>query len=486
VRSFDAFLLGLILAGGAALRFHGIGAESLWLDEAAAVQFARGSLVNAVVQTALDVHPPFYYVVLHFWMLVAGTSEAAVRLLSTVIGLLTVIAIHRFGLAVFSRATALVAALLVAISPFQVQFAQEARMYTLLVLLGIWSMHASCLMLSGDASRRTRLACIVVTTMMLYTHVYAFFVLAAQVAYVAIERRSIAPEARWRWLAALATSAALFLPWLPVLIWQIWQVGGEFWMPPVTRETLMKLLAWHAGSRTLLWIAGPLALLGLWAAWRPRAAGAAGSGSADGSSSTVSPARAGLRPGPLLLLWFLCPIVLPILIAQVGPTIFAEKYSITASAAFLLLVARGIAALRPAPLGLAVIAAVGVLSREPFTAYFAAERKDNWRAATARLERRAEPGDLLLFHKPWGRVPFDYYARRTDLVTHVVPLKFETMTSDNAASLVARETSGYRRVWLVYTQPSGPSPLVPKILAESYKRTDTIEERGIEMYLFQK
>jgi len=466
VRAFDWFVLGLILAIGAALRTHAIGTESLWLDEAAAVQFARGSLVNAVVETALDVHPPFYYFVLHFWMLLAGTSETAVRLLSAAIGLVTIVAVHRFGLVVFSRATALVAALLVAISPFHVQFAQEARMYTLLVLLGLWSMHACWQLLSGDARPRLRVVFITVTTMMMYTHIYAFFVLAAQAAFVAIERRAIDPAARRRWLRALVTSCVLFLPWVPVLLWQIWQVGGDFWMPPITGDTLTRLLAWHAGSKTLLWIVGPLVVLGAWVSWRRRPACSEG------------------RPGLLLLLWFVCPIVLPVLISQVGSSIFAEKYSIAASLPFLLLAARGIAGLRPAPLALAAIVAIGVLSREPFDEYFATTRKDNWRGATAQLESRALPGDLLLFHKPWGKVPFDYYSRRVDLAEHMVPLKFELMTEENAAALVARETRGFDRVWLVYTQPSGISPLVPKLLAETYRRTDTITDRGIEIHLF--
>ncbi len=347
MRAFDRLVLVLILAVAAALRIHGIGTESLWLDEAAAVQFARGSLANAIVETALDVHPPFYYFVLHFWMLVAGTSETAVRLLSTTLGLLTVVAVHRFGLVLFSRATALTAALLVAISPFHVQFAQEARMYTLLVLLGIWSMHTFWQMLSGDTRPRLRLAYIVVTTMMLYTQIYAFFVVAAQVSYVALERGSIEAVARRRWMSALAIAGALFLPWTPVLLWQIWQVGGSFWMPPITGETVTKLFQWQAGSRTLLWIVAPLVVFGAWLAWRPRVVEKLG-------------------PGALLVLWFVCPIALPMLISQFGSSIFAEKYSITASVPFLLFAARGIAGLRPAPLGLAVIAAIVVLGREPF------------------------------------------------------------------------------------------------------------------------
>ncbi len=91
-----------------------------------------------------------------------------------------------------------------------------------------------------------------------------------------------------------------------------------------------------------------------------------------------------------------------------------------------------------------------------------------------------------MFHKPWGKVPFDYYRRRDDLVLHVVPHKFEEMNEDNVVALVARETQGYDRVWLVYTQPSGISPQVPKVLGDGYQRTETFTDRGIEVFLYTR
>lgn len=99
-------ILALIWIGFAA-RVWQIGAQSLWLDEALSVVFARKP-VPQLISTLInqDIHPPLYYLFLHFWMILAGQSEFAVRYLSLLFGLPAVPATYVFGAALFRKAAA--------------------------------------------------------------------------------------------------------------------------------------------------------------------------------------------------------------------------------------------------------------------------------------------------------------------------------------------------------------------------------------------
>src|SRR5262245_16343487 len=155
------------MAVGAGLRFFHLGFESVWFDEAYSIQLATGSVGHILLERWTDIHPPLYYLALHFWMPIAGTTESAVRLLSAVADLVTIPAAWLTARRLFGSRIALVTAVLLAISPFHVQYAQEARMYALLCLLATVSMY-SFLSFLGESSRTSRLVYVLSTTLMLY------------------------------------------------------------------------------------------------------------------------------------------------------------------------------------------------------------------------------------------------------------------------------------------------------------------------------
>ncbi len=86
------------------LRLINLGGRTLWYDEAFAVLFAEKGLsamregtLTAAEGSAADVHPLLYYSLLHGWMRAAGQSVVAVRLLSVLLGLLTVGFVYRLA-----------------------------------------------------------------------------------------------------------------------------------------------------------------------------------------------------------------------------------------------------------------------------------------------------------------------------------------------------------------------------------------------------
>ncbi|MCP4539148.1 MAG: phospholipid carrier-dependent glycosyltransferase [Chloroflexi bacterium] len=147
------FLLLAIIAMGGFLRFYQIGSKGLWLDEAFSVWMGWqpvGEMLDWLVK--IDQHPPLYYTLLHFWM-AFGDSAATVRALCALFSTLTIPVIYLLGRRLFGDQTiSLLAALILAVSPFHVRFAQEARMYALLALNASLATYALVRLLTDSRS----------------------------------------------------------------------------------------------------------------------------------------------------------------------------------------------------------------------------------------------------------------------------------------------------------------------------------------------
>ena len=153
-RLITAGLLILLVLLATGLRFYRLDAQSLWNDEGASVALAQRDLATITRDAARDIHPPLYYWLLSGWVRFSGTSEAAVRSLSALLGVVLVALTYALGRLVAGRWIGLAAAFLGAINPFQVYYAQEARMYMLLAVVTTGAM-LSLVVLVDRASRHT-------------------------------------------------------------------------------------------------------------------------------------------------------------------------------------------------------------------------------------------------------------------------------------------------------------------------------------------
>ena len=136
------FALGALVCAGAALRWVNIGAESLWVDEIYSYRQALKSVEEIMLNAPADVHPPTYYLLLHFWTLAFGTSEAGLRSLSAILGVVSVPLMYRLGAALGGGRVGLYAAFFMAISHFHIYYSQEARSYSMVAfvaVLGAWA-----------------------------------------------------------------------------------------------------------------------------------------------------------------------------------------------------------------------------------------------------------------------------------------------------------------------------------------------------------
>src|SRR5512137_1002138 len=111
-------LLLAILLVAAALRFHRLDAQSFWNDEGNSARIAERPTELILDGAAGDIHPPGYYLLLHYWRALAGESEFSLRALSAFAGVVLVLLSYLLGRRLFSECVGLGAAFLGALSPF--------------------------------------------------------------------------------------------------------------------------------------------------------------------------------------------------------------------------------------------------------------------------------------------------------------------------------------------------------------------------------
>jgi 4-amino-4-deoxy-L-arabinose transferase-like glycosyltransferase len=248
---------------GLAARLPGLATKPLWYDEAFAVLFARAGIPAMLTGTlaatggsAADIHPLLYYIVLRGWSLLLGDTGAAVRALSVIAGLLGLAVVYLLARRLFDRRLALVCGVLAALSPFQVHYSQEVRMYSLLAFLLMAATYA--LRAAMDRSGwGAWLAFSLFSVAAQYTHNLAAFYLIP-LALTPVWMR--AWKHAWRTLLAGALAVALYLPWLARLPSQVARIDQAYWVERPGGAELVRTLLVFASSLPLSSRVLPLAL----------------------------------------------------------------------------------------------------------------------------------------------------------------------------------------------------------------------------------
>jgi mannosyltransferase len=241
--------VGSIVAVGVALRF--VQRSPLWLDEALSVNIARLPLGDLFEALRHDGHPPFYYLLLHYWMDVVGDGDAAVRALSGIFAVASLPLVWVAGRRLAGTTGARWALVVAALSPYWVRYATETRMYSLVMLLVL----AGYLLLVDALERPTwpRLVGVtLVSGLLLLTHYWSFYLLAA-VGLLLVLRAWRQPGQRpatVRAVAAVAAGGVLFLPWLGGFLYQSANTGTP-WGAPLRPTAIVQTTLTDMGGGTL-------------------------------------------------------------------------------------------------------------------------------------------------------------------------------------------------------------------------------------------
>jgi len=217
--------LGLLMAASLLLRTSGL-ESGYWIDEGIAVGIASHDFSDIPATLSMDGSPPLYYLLLHAWMGVVGEGEAATRALSLLFAVVAVPVAFWAGNAIFDRRTGVLAAIGVAGCPFLTYYAQETRMYSLVVVLSLLASASFALaFLHGRRGHLIGLGAWM--TLLFYTHAWALYLAAAMLcAWVVLWRRGRVAGRDGALVAGVVL--LLWAPWIPTLISQAQHTGAPW------------------------------------------------------------------------------------------------------------------------------------------------------------------------------------------------------------------------------------------------------------------
>ena len=227
----DRVVVGALVAVALALRLPNLG-RAYWVDEGISVGIASHPLSQLPRLLREDGSPPLFYVILHFWMRLFGTSPVATHFLPLIISLACIPLAYWSATRLFDRRAGIAAAALFATNPFLGWYSTETRMYPLVVALTIVGITLAWRAIR-ERSWRDGAGGVVAFTCLLYTHDWAIY-LTAVTALVLFGLAVSRGDRRMAATVAAATFAAvaLWLPWLPSFIAQAKNTAAPWAIQP--------------------------------------------------------------------------------------------------------------------------------------------------------------------------------------------------------------------------------------------------------------
>ena len=225
-------VVGGLLLVSLYLRTRALGA-SLWMDEGLSIGIASQPLFDIPGVLRQDGSPPLYYMALSIWMDLFGNGPADTQAMSVAVSLLAVPAGLWAGWSLFGRRAGLICAALAALNPFLTIYAQETRMYSLMVVLSLLTC-AAFLHVYVFRNRRYLPVFAALLAAMLYTHSWGIFVGAGTLVGAAVplleadDRRALIKDL----LIGFGVAGLLYVPWLPTLLYQTAHTGAPWLNPP--------------------------------------------------------------------------------------------------------------------------------------------------------------------------------------------------------------------------------------------------------------
>ncbi len=219
-----------------AIRFWNLTTSCLWFDEIFSVHAAEHPWNEILSFVALDlIHPPLFYFLLKLWIGVGGESLFWLRLLPVMFSIIAIVPFIALCRELKSNFwTQALALFLLAVNGSLIKYAQEVRMYSLLLCLSLFSMWLFARYFNRG---KNFTALVVVNILLVYAHYFGWFVIASEVIAIVIFQRI-----KWRRIVTMfAIVLVSFLPWI-IAVWQAARSGSELgqnigWMSrPSVRE----------------------------------------------------------------------------------------------------------------------------------------------------------------------------------------------------------------------------------------------------------
>ena len=448
--------LGLIMLLGLVLRLCCITTEGFWFDELIIwrqSQLTPSELIHEMIYE--DVHPPLYQLLVYGWTRLFGADELWLRLPSTIFGVAAIYFAFRLGRRLIDEKIALLAALFVATSNFAVYYSQEARSYSLLLMLSL-----STVWLWFEAREEGRLSVWLAYglsgLLLAYTHAFGILLLVYLV-LVWLGLRWRGAQREWsfkRWLMVHVAMGLLYLPWLPAAAAQASRIQHGFWIPRPEPLFFTHYFSSFVGHFVLAWVLVLLALVAV-VLRRVQLAGA-------------KPWVFGFALG-----WFVFLLGVPFVVSQISQPMMHDKSAISVLGAIALGFGLVIMALprivRPALVILWIVASIGAITWRTYLP----QNREAWREMPRYVTEHWSEGDLAVFYHP----NFDYiycYEYYWPDELEAIPLICEGEACDEPVAAIEEraQAKGSERIFLLKVRASDD---FPGPLETNWQRVERIE-----------
>lgn len=460
-RSFDWARLGpfAALLVAAVLRLYDLGTRPVWTDEGSSWTASRLAITDLLHRCVTrDASPPLYYLLASI-PLRFGDDEWHLRIVSVLASLVLVWLTYRLARLALPRGASTFAAFLTALAPFQVQYAQEARTYTVVGMFLVGSTYVYARLQQRPGPQRW-LPLVLLTAAGLWTQTIAALGTGSQAlvaAFTPTGRRRF-----WPWAGAVATAFVLFVPWLIYSHEMANRLGDSHWyVPPADRHALFKVV------RALLVSPFPLVTAPV---------GSTHPGLGHWIHPTLAYVLLSLPPLIVLLVtlptafdrsargfvsrlcWvsWLAP-VLVVYIVSLRQPLLLQRYFVFATPFVSVLFAQGIASMRPTAARIALGASLVTLSLLGLQRYMNDFTKEPWREVTAHIRASAPAGrtivlvpfdvDPLRFYLRDGRsgiLPFEVVHPDEPFSAHFTPRQL-----DEVEKAIRPEAAPYDEAWVI-------------------------------------
>lgn len=474
----------VILILGFLLRAYNLGKESLWFDEGGSLNWALLDLQQILFQG--EENPPLYYIVLHFWVNLFGTSEISLRFPSLMFGTASIWFVYVIGNELFNRNTGMLAALMLSLNSYHIYYSQEARTYALSVFLTLLSMYCF-INLTRRKHHLSSIGYVIFSSLLLYSHVYGMFIVFAQNLYVLTKIKAY-NKAKWlyKWVWLQLCILLIFSPWLHVLLAETVDVVKQgFWIPAPGLHTLISTFSTVSGSRYLFLLYGIILLSSfIWHCINRRLFSMKGFFISDIQDQE----KASNHPSGLYLmaLWLFIPIAIPFIISKLSTPIFHSRYVIVSSTGFYLIVALTIVNLKISNyLRVTVVMLIVLISAGTLSIYYSSIKKEPWRDVAALIDSEARQGDIVLFNSGNCRdYVFNYYSRGRQFEKIKFPETTRIVKQTDMQRL-KDVINGSKRIWLLLSHQGNNANLINKELAKTYVLKRKLEYSGIRLFLYE-
>lgn len=439
--------LGALILFAFALRVFMLGVQDIWWDEGRNIFTASRPLEAIASAPELDIHPPFYFYLLHFWMDIVGAGEFVVRFFSLWFGVALVPVAFRLGTYLKDRTVGWWAAFLVALSPFLVDEAQQARMYTLLLFLATLSMYF-LLRVQKSHCWRDGVMYVLTATLSFYTHYSFVYILATQNLFLLLclvndwrRHRSTRTPLK-RWLVSQLSIGLLYTFQIPNIIRQMGIYGNPGMTPPTLLQYTIEITrAFLLGTKIEMeqmtsagiWI-GMVLLISVIGVWRKR------------QHWSVD------RRLGLIVAWLIVPLALYFIVLFKSPQ-FTPRYAMVCIVPLYLLLVWAItfSTQRDWRIG-AMVAGVWIVSNgiawqsQFFNPNFF---NDDTRGLAQFISENTKADDIVFVDVPY---PFFYYYRG------MAPAEYLFVDIHTTADMLTQKAQGKKRIFWIQWYKSDTDP----------------------------